>query len=101
MRAFADACARTAALFREHGPQDWGVAYASVADGAQHLLGSEFNQQDLRALAEAVPGRLPWMHPKYADYNLPREPWQEEAAQHVRRAEELALSLRAVGTYDG
>ncbi len=68
---------RAGALFSEHGPQDWGLAYRSVAEGARRLLDSEFRDHDLRELAAAVPGRLPWMHPKYADYNLPREPWQE------------------------
>jgi hypothetical protein len=101
LRAFEDACAGAGALFSEHGPQDWGRAYTSVAHEVRRLLDGGFTEQDLREAAEAVPGRLPWLHPKYADYNAPREPWQDEVAVHVEVADRLALALRAVGAYDG
>lgn len=98
--ALAEACAGAGDLFGQHGPQDWGRAYRSVAAEARRLMVEDFGNEDLRELAVSVPGRLPWMHPKYADYNAPRQPWQEEAAQYVADAERLALELRSVAFYD-
>lgn len=88
-------------MFTEHGPRDWERAYASVADGARHLLDDDFTKADLRHLAMSIPARLPWLHPKYPDYNYVPEPWQEEAARYVEKVHRFALELRAVGTYDG
>jgi hypothetical protein len=51
----------------------------------------------IRADAER---RLPWMHSKYADYNAPRQPWQDAAARYAADAERLALALRSVAFYD-
>jgi hypothetical protein len=37
-----------------------------------------------------------WLNPKAADFNAPRQPWQEEIADLHHRAAATASDLRAV-----
>jgi hypothetical protein len=99
LRTFADACSSASSLFSEHAAEDLARVYASLAREAERLLGDGFIDSDLRELGQSVPGRVPWMHPKYADFNASREPWQDEVADSVEAAERAALELRAVATY--
>jgi hypothetical protein len=95
LRTFIEACRCAASTFAEHGSQDLGRGYASLAEAGSGLIAHGFTDSELNALARSIPERLPWMHPKYLDYNALRQAWQEAAVRYVDQAETAALELRA------
>lgn len=101
LRTFAAACRSASILFGDHHVHDMARAFASLCEEADRLLADGFANADLRELGAAIPERVPWMHPKYLDFDAPREPWQEALANYVQTAERLALELRALASFDG
>lgn len=94
------ACRRAGQLFVENGYREVGETYLDLADVAEATVVGSFQQDDLRPLARVEP-RLPeWLHPKYLDFDAPRQSWQDAAAEAVQHIQRTQLELRALATYD-
>ena len=52
------------------------------------------------ALVVGMPPHPSWLDPRAADFNMRREPWQQEVAEARAEADRAALELRALATYD-
>jgi hypothetical protein len=100
LTALADACRRTGPLLIENGYREVGQMCIELADAAEAMAVSGFAEGDLRPLTHAALRFPDWLHPKAADYNARREPWQDAVAEMVPRIRQAQLELRALATYD-
>jgi len=98
LRRFGEGCAALAALYDE---QDIDLArtYRSLNRVAASLGHGVAPQGELNALSAALPERPMWLHPKAADYQMPRQPWQDEVAELREMVEQTAVELRSLATY--
>lgn len=100
LRRLASACHELAVLYEG---RDGGLsaAYASINRRAEELRFEQPQQARLDELATALPERPAWLHRKFADYQVPREPWQDEVARLRVDVERAAVELRSLATYEG
>lgn len=93
-------CERIAVAFANHGDALAAELFAARSRAATRLLADGWDQADLNALGGQFPS-VDWLNPKYADFNGPREPWQDEVAKLHALASATASDLRAIATlYD-
>lgn len=94
---FADLCARLADAFSSHGEHHAAGLIGPLHDRALHVRDVGWQQKDLTELGGSYPEcPVSWVDPRMADYQAPRESWQEDVARWHERARELSIELRAI-----
>ncbi len=96
--ALRDLCARITVLLTEHGDVPEAEQFRLRAETAERLLSVGFVRSDLNDVGGQFPPGPWWLNPKAADFNAPREPWQDEVARLHAEASETAQELRATAT---
>jgi hypothetical protein len=91
-------CERLADAFAAHDDPRAAELFRARAAGARRLQVEGFSQADLNELGGPFPAGAWWLNPKAADYNAPREPWQDDVAVLHRLASATASDLRAIAT---
>ncbi len=99
LRHLAAACDRLSEVYGPRKP-DLAAVYRSIRDEAHRLDSSRFMQEELTALSRHLPERPDWLNPRYHEYQLPREPWQDELALAAAESEAACLELRSLGAYE-
>jgi hypothetical protein len=91
-------CGELAELYASHGESVTAAVFAERAQVAGELLQNGWTQADLNNLGGQFPDGGWWLNPKAADFNAPRQSWQEEAARLYPLAKAVADDLRAIAT---
>jgi len=99
LRDFQSQCAAIADGFGSHDPLA-AAMFRERSSRAAELLANGWSQADLNALGGEFPDGAWWLNPKAADYNSPREPWQDDVARVHDRARATASDLRAIAVRD-
>jgi hypothetical protein len=90
-------CDQLADALAAHGDSWHAESFQARANLARALQEHGLSRENLNELGGQFPDGPLWLNPKAADFNAPREPWQEEIADLHRRAAATASDLRAVG----
>ena len=94
LRTLADLCARLHSLLASQGYDD---RFAHYRQQVEHLLTEGWDLEQLQHLGPNLPALPVQTHGKALDDPGAWTPWLEEVAATHRRAEDVALHLRAAG----
>lgn len=100
LQAFEAVCQRLDEAFTTHGETRAASLLRPLHGRARELLVEGWSQRDLNELGGSYPeAPVDWLHPKMADYQMPREAWQDEVSVAHAEARSLALELRAIASW--
>lgn len=91
-------CGDLADLYAANGDSNSAAAFAERSERAASLQQTGWSRADLNELGGQFPDGGWWLNPKAADFNAPRQPWQDEVARIYPLAKATAGDLRATAT---
>ncbi len=91
-------CSELAQLYSENGDSNTAAAFSERSEQAASLQRTGWTRTDLNELGGQFPDGGWWLNPKAADFNAPRDPWQDEVARLYPLAKAVADDLRATAT---
>lgn len=91
-------CRELAQLYSENGDSNTAAAFFERSEQAASLQRTGWTRNDLNELGGQFPDGGWWLNPKAADFNAPRDPWQDEVARLYPLAKATADDLRATAT---
>jgi len=91
-------CDRLATLFATHADPRAAELFEAKAALARRLAAEGFSQAKLNSLGGEFPEGAWWLNPKAADFDAPREKWQDEVALLHKHARAVAIDLRSIAT---